>query len=233
MDSAKKSLHPLSAPVLAALVVVLYLIWPAVGLPAALLSPLATFLPFSLLGGFNSWFSFAVFYGGMGLLLQLAAGRRPNRRLALAAVLIPLGLVLARALAQDLAGLFISSSAGAGASLLLSLADRLLVLAGMALLLCQAMPGGLSRARHTFRGRVLLAACLLVLLLCVGADYGISSWLLAGNSAVDAGVTWLGMLDNMQLWETVSRISGWINRGWPELLLWLAVCLPARRQAGE
>lgn len=233
MDSAKKSLRPLSAPVLAALVAVLYLFWPAVSLPAALLSPLAAFLPFSVLGGFNSWVSFVVFYGGMGLLLQLAAGRRPNRRLALAAVLVPLGLVLARALVQDLAGLFISGSAGAGAALLLSLADQLLVLAGMALMLSQALPGGLSRAWHTLCGRVLLAVCLLVLLLCVGADCGVSSWLLAGNSAVDADVTWLGMLDNIELWETMSRISGWINRGWPELLLWLAVCLPARRQAGE
>lgn len=233
MPRSSLPLRPLSAPALAALVAALYLIWPAVKLPAFLLTPLAAILPFSLLGGFDAWLSFAVFYGGMGLLLQLAAGRRPTRRLALAAVLVPLGLVLARALVQELGVFALAGSGAAAASLLLALADQLLVLAGMALVLRLALPGGLSQAWGTFRGRVLLAGCLLVLLLCVGADYGVSSWLLAGNSTADAAITWPGLLDNMQLWGTVARISGWINQGWPELLWWLAVCLPARRQAGE
>ena len=72
-----------------------------------------------------------------------------------------------------------------------------------------------------------------VALLCGAADYGVFFCLPVGETVLDGQTGFLGVLDNLQLWSTAGSISSWINRGWPELLLWLAVCLPARRQAGN
>lgn len=233
MSRSSAAVRPLSALALWGLLAALYLVWPAVGLPSFLLSALSALVPLPLLFAFDSLLSFAVFYVGMGLLLQLAAGRRPTWRMALTAVLAALGLVLVQALVSDLSGLFLSADSGFIAVTALSLVNNLVRLAGMALVLCQALPGGLGQARHTRRGRWLLVGALLLVLLCGAADYGVFFCLPVGETAFDGQTGFLGVLDNLQLWSTASSISSWINRGWPELLLWLAVCLPARRQAGN
>ena len=233
MSRSSAAVRPLSAPALWGLLAALYLVWPAVGLPSFLLSALSALVLLPLLFAFDSLLSFAVFYVGMGLLLQLAAGRRPTWRMALTAVLAALGLVLVQALVSDLSGLFLSADSGFIAVTALSLVNSLVRLAGMALVLCQALPGGLGQARHTRRGRWLLVGALLLVLLCGAADYGVFFCLPVGETAFDGQTGFLGVLDNLQLWSTASSISSWINRGWPKLLLWLAVCLTARRQAGN
>ena len=121
MSHSSAAVRPLSAPALWGLLAALYLVWPAVGLPSFLPSALSALLPLPLLFAFDSLLSFAVFYVGMGLLLQLAAGRRPTWRMALTAVLAALGLVLVQALVSDLSGLFLSADSGFMAVAALSL----------------------------------------------------------------------------------------------------------------
>ena len=101
MSHSSAAVRPLSAPALWGLLAALYLVWPAVGLPSFLLSALSALVPLPLLFAFDSLLSFAVFYVGMGLLLQLAAGRRTTWRMALTGVLAALGLVLVQALVSD------------------------------------------------------------------------------------------------------------------------------------
>ena len=137
MSHSSAAVRPLSAPALWGLLAALYLVWPAVGLPSFLLSALSALVPLPLLFAFDSLLFFAVFYVGMGLLLQLAAGRRPTWRMALTAVLAALGLVLAQALVSDLSGLFLSADSGFMAVAALSLVNNLVRLAGMALVLRQ------------------------------------------------------------------------------------------------
>ena len=130
MSHSSAAVRPLSAPALWGLLAALYLVWPAVGLPSFLLSALSALLPLPLLFAFDSLLSFAVFYVGMGLLLQLAAGRRPTWRMALTGVLAALGLVLVQALVSDLSGLFLSADSGFMAVAALSLVNNLVRLAG-------------------------------------------------------------------------------------------------------